>query len=158
MVTVVKMKATSTTLSASNPPPTKQRKRKKVSTVGGASGGGGETREVVLRLFVSECPSGPLGCICCCNERWWCSDPPHHCVVSCYQPHSDSGDTFLMFYLRVGVETRVAKYIKTIPTRNSWEQGISTITERRQVMERCQIIFPFCLIEIKCWSVCGTED
>ena len=40
MVTVVKMKATSTTLSASNPRPTKQRKRKKVSTVGGASGGG----------------------------------------------------------------------------------------------------------------------
>ena len=41
MVTVVKMKATSTTLSASHPPTTKQRKRKKASTVGGAHGGGG---------------------------------------------------------------------------------------------------------------------
>ena len=31
-----------------------------------------------------------------------------HCVVSCYQPQSFSGDTFLMFYLTAGVETRVA--------------------------------------------------
>ena len=31
MVTVVKMKATSTTLAAGHPPPSKQRKRKKVS-------------------------------------------------------------------------------------------------------------------------------
>ena len=41
MVTVVKMKATSTTLTAGHPTPTKQRKRKKVSTVTGGGGGGG---------------------------------------------------------------------------------------------------------------------
>ena len=35
-----------------------------------------------------------------------------NCVVSCYQPQSFSGDTFLMFYLRARVETRVAKYIR----------------------------------------------
>ena len=42
LVTVVKMKATSTstTLSASQRPPTKERKRKKVSAVVGGGGGG----------------------------------------------------------------------------------------------------------------------
>ena len=41
MVTVVKMKATSTTMSAGQRPPTKQRKRKKGTTVAGSGGGGG---------------------------------------------------------------------------------------------------------------------
>ena len=39
MVTVVKMKATSTTLAAGQGPPTKQRKRKKGSTEVGRGGG-----------------------------------------------------------------------------------------------------------------------
>ena len=47
MVTVVKMKATSTTMPASQRPPTKQRKRKKGTTV--AAGGGGE-KETGFRL------------------------------------------------------------------------------------------------------------
>ena len=46
MVTVVKMKATSTTVSASQRPPTKQRKRKKGTT---AAAGGGE-KETGFRL------------------------------------------------------------------------------------------------------------
>ena len=41
------------------------------------------------------------------------------CVVSSYQPHSFSGDTFLMFYLRAGVETRVAPYIRPGPGTTS---------------------------------------
>ena len=38
----------------------------------------------------------------------WPSSAPASCVVSSYQPQSFSGDTFLMFYLTAGVETRVA--------------------------------------------------
>ena len=55
------------------------------------------------------------------------------CVVSSYQPQCFSGDTFLMFYLRAGVETRVQQIHQTILTRNSLERGISAITEMIQV-------------------------
>ena len=48
MVTVVKMKATSTTMPASQRPPKKQRKRKKGTTV--AAGGGGGEKETGFRL------------------------------------------------------------------------------------------------------------
>ena len=41
------------------------------------------------------------------------------CVVSSYQHHSFSGETFLMFYLRAGVETRVAPYIRPGPGTTS---------------------------------------
>ena len=80
----------------------------------------------MLEIVVAECWRGEESCleiICIWVSVWppglylllqwemvvqWPSSAPTSCVVSCYQPQSFSGDTFLMFYLPAGVETRVA--------------------------------------------------